>query len=94
MARFGVDLGCRLGMGGSVVSQCPMPRQPSGWGARGELVWWEGVVVLTLGPACLPASPSPPYSFPLLLHLLLCSLWGPISGLNMAQWASRLVLIE
>jgi hypothetical protein len=27
-------------------------------------IWWDGVVLLTLGPTSLPASPSPPHPIP------------------------------
>jgi hypothetical protein len=50
--------------GGSVVSQGP-PLWYSGWWlVRSEMVWQEEVVLLTLAPASLPASPSPPHPFP------------------------------
>jgi hypothetical protein len=43
------------------------------WGMRVgcELVWWEGVVVLTMSPATLPASPSLLFTLPSSLFLLI-----------------------
>jgi hypothetical protein len=49
--------------GGSVSSQDTLLWYPRWRLVRSEMVWQEGVVLLTLGPASLPASPSPPHPF-------------------------------
>ena len=63
MARFRSASGLQKVEGGSVVSQDPLLWYPRWWLVRSEMVWQEGVVLLTLGPASLPVSPSP-HPFP------------------------------
>src|ERR1700683_1178918 len=42
----------------------PPPQSTRGWGPGSELVWWEGVIVLTLGPTSHPILLSPPHPLP------------------------------
>jgi len=64
MARFWSASGLQKVERGSVVSQDPRLWYPRWWLVRSEMVWQEGVVLLTLGPASLPVSPSLPHPFP------------------------------
>ena len=68
MARFRSASRLQKVEGGSVVSQDPLLWYPRWWLVRSEMVWQEGVVLLTLGPASLPVSPSPPHPFPSFSH--------------------------
>ena len=93
MAQFRSASGLQKVEGGSVVSQDPLLWYPRWWLVRSEMVWQEGVVLLTLGPASLPVSPSPP-PFSILLPQLLFPSQGPMDGLGTVRWAPCSVVVE
>ena len=92
-AWFWAGYGLGMGQQPLIELHYPPQRSPRGWGPGGELVWWERVVVLTLGPIShpiLPPNPSQPNSY--YLPQLLFPSQGPICGPGSAQWGARSVL--